>query len=106
MTDAELEAHFKKINERLENIERAQGTFETGLDKDRGDLHDFTVEVARLGGVVSALHTNQKRLAERIGEKVEDILEPMKTETRKLKNVIDEKRAIAFKSKPFWKFWG
>ena len=28
MTDAELEAHFKKVNERLGKIERAQGNFE------------------------------------------------------------------------------
>ena len=105
MTDQELEAHFKKIDERLEKIEKAQGDFEVGLEKDRGDLQDFTIEVARLGGIMETMHGNLKRIAERVGEKVEDALEPIKTETRELKKTIEKKKVIAFREKPFWKFW-
>ena len=75
MTDAELTAQFKKINERLTKIEKAQGIFTTDLAKDRGDLQDFTVELARLGGIVTAVRKGQDRQTEKIAEAAGDAIE-------------------------------
>ena len=75
MTDGELAAEFKKINDRLKQIERAQGVFATDLAKDRGDLHDFTVEVARLGAIVEGVRKGQDRQTEKIADAVEDVID-------------------------------
>lgn len=81
MTDGELSAEFKKINDRLHNIEKAQGIFSTDLEKDRGDLHDFTVEVARLGAIVNSVRKGQnnqtEKLADAVGDAIEEAVKPI-----------------------------
>lgn len=101
MTDAELVAHFSKINERLDKIERTQGTFITDLEKDRGDLHDFTIEVARLGAIVEGVHKNQTKQTEKVMDQMEEVGSAIVDETKRLKNTIKEKKFIPFKA-PGW----
>lgn len=105
MTDGEIDANFKKVFEWLKKIERAQSTFSTDLEKDRGDLHDFTVEVARLGGIVNSLQKGQKNIAEKVGDATEEAIEPVRKEIKTLNQNIKEKKAILFKRSGRFLFW-
>ena len=89
MQDSELKAHFKVINDRLTKIEKAQGIFSTDLAKDRGDLHDFTVEVARLGAIVDSVRKGQNNQTEKIADAVGDAIDEA------VKPIVEAK----------WKFW-
>lgn len=89
MTDNELEAHFNKIYERLTKIEKAQGIFTTDMAKDRGDLHDFTVELARHGAIVESVRKGQNNQTEKIADAVGDAIDDA------VKPIVEAK----------WKFW-
>lgn len=97
MTDAELNAHFKVIKDRLFDIEKAQDGFKDDLDKDRGDLYDFTVEVARLGAIVDSMRKSHIHQSEKIADKVEEVVQPIIDSTDELKEAIKTKKVITLK---------
>lgn len=105
MTDDQLEAHFKIINERLTKIEKAQGIFTTDLERDRGDLHDFTVEVARLGAIVEGVRKGQKLQTEKVIGQMDEVGSAIVEETSDLKDVIKRKTFVPFSKNMSWKFW-
>ena len=76
-----------------------------GTLKDRGDLHDFTVEVARLGGIVESLRRGQKNIADKVSDATEDAIDPVRKEIKNLSQNIKIKRAIAFKAPKKFLFW-
>jgi len=106
MTDKEITAHLKVIIELLKEIKRVQDRHEVNTDKEISDLHDFTVEVARLGGQMEAFRKSQKNQTDKITDQVEEVTQPIIEEANKLKNVIKDKKFIKIKGKHWWKFWG
>lgn len=106
MTDSEIVAQFKALNNKVNVLQRTVDVIANDLQKDRGDLNDFTVEVARLGAQVEALRKGQVTQTEKMVDKVEEVIEPVIDETSKLKNMIKVKKVIAFKAPKFsFKFW-
>jgi len=105
LTDGELEAHLKVITDLLADIKKVQDRHETNTDKEIGDLHDFTLKVAELSAKVDTIHSGQKRVAERTADAVEDAIEPVTKQTKKLEATIKTKRSIAFKAPKRFLFW-
>lgn len=93
MTDKELEARLKVITDLLKEIKKVQDRHEVTTDKEIADLHDFTIEVAKLGAVVEAVHSGQKNLAVNVSEKTSDAVS----------DAIDEAVKPIVESK--WQFW-
>ena len=97
--DDRLEANFKVLNNKLDIILRTFDIFTKDLAKDRGDLNDFTVEVARLGAEIRTLLSHQTHQAEKISDAVEDAIEPVMEEAKGLKNIIKKKKTMILKPK-------
>lgn len=108
MTDKEIEANFKVIRELIGELKKVADRHEVNTDKEIGDLHDFTLELAKVGATVDAIHSNQKRVAENTADAVEERTQPILEETHALRKTIRDKKTIAFKN-PGWisrlKFW-
>lgn len=75
------------------------------MEKDRGDLHDFTVEVARLGAIIEGVRKGQNNQTEKIADAVEEAIEPIVDEAKGLKKIIKDKRFVTIKGKNWLKFW-
>ncbi len=93
------EDQYKVVLERIDNIQSTVDRIDRDLAQDRRDLQEFSL---RLGGLENQVEEFRRTLysqADKVKDKVEDLVQPVEKKIDSLTEEIQNKRVIVIKDK-------
>ena len=104
---------YQVLKEKIDSMQRSIDIITSDMDQDRKYFQDFVIRLGSVESTLAEVLKSQKYQANRIANKVEDMVTPaieeVAEETKGLSKIIRDKKVLVFKPKDgflnFLKFW-
>ncbi len=104
---------YQVLKEKIDSMQRSIDIITSDMDQDRKYFQDFVIRLGSVESTLAEVLKSQKYQANRIANKVEDMVTPaieeVAEETKGLRKIIRDKKVLVFKPKDgflnFLKFW-
>src|ERR1700736_2545735 len=101
------EDQFKVILDRIDNMQQTVDRIDRDLNSDRRDLQEFTIRLGAVENQVEEMRKFMHTQADKVKDKVEDVMQPVEKEIQDLKQELESKKVFVVRDKVksifFWR---